>query len=197
MTRPRSGLPGRDRRPLTRAAVAGLAAHVFFELAAGVGMPLASVLGPAAAAGLWAAAAGIAWRMAGTAPPSQDGPYALFNGAALAAVLGHLTGWPRTPTWLGLPWLTECEGLGPDLMPAYNAILYVSATTALAASFRENRSAPAYLRVLPLGFVPLLIRLQHAEHRRLTRVAHLHPRWWNRRLQPPAGASLPERARRG
>ena len=93
---------GRARRPLTRAAVAGLAAHVFFELAAGVGMPLTSVVGPAAAAGLWGVGAGILWRTARTAPCSQDGSFALFNGAALAAVIGHLAGWPRTHTWLGV-----------------------------------------------------------------------------------------------
>src|SRR3954452_6661451 len=37
---------GRPRRRLTRAAALGMAAHVFYELAWGVGMPTASVLGP-------------------------------------------------------------------------------------------------------------------------------------------------------
>jgi hypothetical protein len=53
----------RVRRPLTRLTAAATAAHVFFELFAGVGMPLASLLGPApAAAALWA----------GSPQPGQD-----------------------------------------------------------------------------------------------------------------------------
>jgi hypothetical protein len=41
---------------------------------------------------------------------------AVVNGLSLAAAVGHLAGWPRRRTRLGLPWLTDCEGLGPGLM---------------------------------------------------------------------------------
>ncbi|MCO1598940.1 hypothetical protein M8C17_27685 [Micromonospora sp. RHAY321] len=171
------------RRPLTRLAAAGLAAHVFFELGAGVGMPAASVLGPVPAAGLWAVGAGTLWRTAATRPASSDAVFALCNGAGLAAVLAHLRGWPRRRTRLGLPWLRECEGLGPDLMPFYNPILYVSGVAALAGSLLENRSAPRYLPLLTLGLVPLFIVTQHSEHWRLRDIARRRPGWWNRRLQ--------------
>ncbi|MGI5522317.1 hypothetical protein ACQEUX_15370 [Micromonospora sp. CA-259024] len=171
------------RRPLTRLATAGLAAHVFFELGAGVGMPTASVLGPVPAAGLWALAAGTVWRAAGTRPASGDVVFAVCNGAGLAAVIAHLQGWPHRRTRLGLPWLRECEGLGPDLMRYYNPILYVSGAAALGALLRENRSAPRYLPLLALGLVPLFIVGQHAEHWRLREMARRRPGWWNRRLR--------------
>ncbi|RLP95908.1 hypothetical protein EAD98_11975 [Micromonospora sp. CV4] len=170
-------------RPLTRIATAGLAAHVFFELGAGVGMPVASLVGPAPAAGLWALGTGTLWRAAGTRPASSDATFAVANGIGLAAVIAHLRGWPRRRTGLGLPWLRECEGLGPELMRYYNPILYVSGAAALGALLRENRSAPRYLPLLALGLVPLLIVTQHAEHWRLRDIARRRPGWWNRRLR--------------
>ncbi len=75
---------------MTRLATAGLAGHVFFELAAGVGMPLASVLGPMPAAGLWAVTTAGVWRAAASRPASSDATLALWNGLGLAAVLAHL-----------------------------------------------------------------------------------------------------------
>ncbi|MGW3602023.1 hypothetical protein [Micromonospora sp. NPDC005161] len=171
------------RRPLTRLATAGLAAHVFFELGAGVGMPAASVLGPVPAAGLWTLGAGTLWRAAGTRPASSDRIFAVGNGVGLAAVIAHLRGWPGRRTRLGVPWLRECEGMGPELMRYYNPILYVSGAAALGALLRENRSAPRYLPLLALGLVPLLIVTQHAEHWRLRAIAGQRPGWWNRRLR--------------
>ncbi|MGN9777654.1 hypothetical protein ACTMS0_18090 [Micromonospora sp. H33] len=182
------------RRPMTRLATAGVAAHVFFELGAGVGMPSASVLGPAPAAGLWAVGTATVWRAAGTRPSSSDAAFDVCNGVGLAAVTAHLLGWPRGRRQLGLPWLRECEGLGPELMRFYNPILYVSGGAAIAALARENRSAPRYLPLLTLGLVPVLIVLQHAEHRRLKDLAQRRPGWWNRRLRH--GADQPRRGPR-
>jgi hypothetical protein len=157
-----------------------MAAHVFFELGAGVGMPFVSVLGPVPAAGLWAAGSVWVQRAAGC----QRGDRALFvvNGLSLAAAVGHLTGWPRRRTRLGLPWLTDCEGLGSGLMRWYNPIVYAGGTAAAAALLTENGSAPRWAGMLPLALVPVLIRVQHAEHERLRRLAVRRPGWWNRRL---------------
>jgi hypothetical protein len=165
-------------------ATAGLAGHVFFELAAGVGMPFASLVGPVPAAGVWAVGTLVTWRATGSRSASVDVPLAAVNAVGLAAVVAHLAAWPRTPTRLGVPWLRECEGLGPDLMPFYNPILYVSGVAALLGLLRENRSAPAALPLAVLGLVPVLAAVQRAEHRRLRRLAHRHPGWWNRRLRP-------------
>jgi hypothetical protein len=165
---------------MTRLGIAGLATHVFFELGAGVGMPLASFAGPVRAAVLWAATAGSAWQRAGRSP--RDRPFALINGFGIAAVTAHLVGWPSRRTRIGLPWLRDCEGLGPRLMRYYNPILYLSLVACGAAVVRENRDAPRALALVPLGSVPLLIAAQHAEHKRLKHIAAHAPAWWNRRL---------------
>jgi hypothetical protein len=177
---PEAGPRKRPGRPWTRLAAAGLAGHVVFELTAGVGMPLASVVGPAPAAALWALATAGVQRAAGQR--GRDTALAVTNGVGLAAVVAHLTGWPRRWTRVGLPWLTECEGLGPDLMGWYNSIVYAGGVAAVVALAVENRNAPRWAGLAPLALVPLLIRVQHAEHRRLVRIARRRPGWWNRRL---------------
>ena len=170
------------RRPWTRLAGAAIAGHVFFELGAGVGMPFASVLGPAPAAGLWAIGAAAVQTAAGS--PSRDTALAVVNGMNLAAAIGHLSGWPRRRTRLGLPWLTDCEGLGPELMRWYNPIIYAGGVAAAAALVTESRAAPRWAGLTPLLLVPALVRVQHIEHERLRRLAIRRPGWWNRRLQP-------------
>jgi hypothetical protein len=175
-----------QRRPLTRLTVIGLAGHVAFELGAGAGAPLASVLGPYPAAGLWACATGGTWWAAGSRSASADRFLAAVNGFGLAAVTAHLAGWPTRLTRTGLPWLRECEGLGPELMPYYNSVLYLSAATALLATLRENRGAPVRLSLSMLGLAPVLVAFQHWEHRRLVRHARSRPRRWNRRRRRAA-----------
>jgi hypothetical protein len=172
----------RLRRTWTRLASAALAGHVYFELAAGVGMPGASVLGPVPAAALWAGATGGVQRAA--ARPGTDLGLAVVNGTGLAAVVAHLAGWPHRWTRAGLPWLVDCEGLGPALMRWYNPIVLAGGVTSLLALVTDNRAAPRWAGLLPLAAVPALVRLQHAEHRRLKAVARTSPGWWNRRLRP-------------
>ena len=87
---------------MTQLPTAGLAGHVFFELAVGVGMPLASV-GPVPAATLWGLTRETGWRAAANRPVSADGRFAVSNGARLAAAIAHLSAWPRRRTRLGLP----------------------------------------------------------------------------------------------
>ena len=170
------------RRPWTRLAGAAMAGHVFFELGAGVGMPFASVLGPVPAAAAWAAGSVAVQKAAGAS--SRDTALAVVNGASLAAAAGHLAGWPRRRTRLGLPLLTDCEGLGPELMRWYNPIIYAGGVAAAAALVTENRAAPRWADLAPLLLVPALVRVQHVEHERLRRLAIRRPGWWNRRLQP-------------
>jgi hypothetical protein len=102
----------------------------------------------------------------------------------VAAAAAHLAGWPRRRTRLGLPWLTDCEGLGPELMRWYNPIVHAGGIAALAAVLTEKGTAPRWAALLPLALVPALVRVQHAEHERLRRQAIMRPGWWNRRLQP-------------
>ncbi|KAB2343732.1 hypothetical protein [Actinomadura rudentiformis] len=167
---------------MTRIAIAGMAGHVFFELAAGVGMPLASLVGARGAAVGWAVGTRTAWRAAGRRGYAETA-FAALNTMSLAAVIAHLAGWPRRYTRARLPWLRDCEGLGPEMMPFYNPILYVSGAAALGALLTENRRAPHGLPLLTVPLVPVLIAAQHCEHRRLTRIAAERPGWWNRRLR--------------
>ncbi|PWU59450.1 hypothetical protein DLE60_16195 [Micromonospora globispora] len=185
----RSGAAGQpaERRPLTRLTVVSLAGHVVFELGAGVGMPLASVIGPYGAAGFWTLVTG-GVLAASARDESADKLLAAANGFGIAAISAHLLGWPTRRTRTGLPWLSDCEGLGPELMPFYNPILYFSGATGLLAILRENRTARWYLPMAMLGLVPGLVAFQHWEHRRLRRQAQARPAWWNRRLQRVAPA---------
>ncbi|MFE9691548.1 hypothetical protein [Micromonospora sp. NPDC005806] len=179
-------MPPARRRPLTRLTVVSLAGHVVFELGAGVGMPLASVIGPYAAAGFWTVVTGGVLAASGR-DESADELLAAANGFGIAAVSAHLLGWPTRRTRTGLPWLADCEGLGPELMRFYNPILYLSGVTGLLAIARENRSARLYLPIAMLGLVPGLIAYQHWEHRRLRHQAQTRPGWWNRRLRRRRG----------
>ncbi len=181
-----AGSPGRASepagRPLTRIAVAGLAAHVWFELAAGVGAPAASVLGPRRAAVVWTAATAGAWRQTCRRSGLGDTFLAVVDALAVAATVGHLLGWPTRRALAGVPWLRDCEGLGPELMPVYNWILYVSAIAGGAALLRENRAARRWPVAVTLASAPLLSLLQRVEFQRLCRQAVTEPSWWTRRL---------------
>ena len=168
------------RRFWTRLGTLGAAAHVFYELGAGVGMPLASRAGAAPTAALWGASSVVAFREAGRQPPSRDAAFAVLNGMFLSAVVAHLTGWPRRRV-AGLPWLTECEGLTGRVLAPYNVLLYVSGVAAVGG-LAENRRG-VWGALLPLGLTPWLRREQWREISRLRLQARREPRWWNRRLR--------------
>lgn len=170
------------RRVLTSVHVATNVAHPFFELASGVGMPLASVLGPLPAAAVFGGGSAMVERWAAQAPPSADGRFMVLNGLGVAAVVAHWLGWPRRRMPGGIPWLDECEGLSGRLMLVYNPILYASGLCGALAILRENRSSSRLVALAMGAFVPVLVVLQHGEHRRLLRRAQIRPGWWNRRL---------------
>src|SRR3954454_4201845 len=177
-----AALPRRaGRRPWTRLGTVGAGAHVFYELLAGVAMPFASRLGPGTAAAMWASRTAAAYHHAGRQPGSRDPAFAVLNGAYLSAVIAHFLGWPRT-TKAGLPWLTECEGLAGPVIAPYNAILHMSAVSAIGG-LGENRRGGALGVVVPVVAVPWLLREQRREFGRLLVQAQERPGWWNRRLR--------------
>ena len=169
-------------RTWTRIGTIGVGAHVFYELACGVGVPLASRIGPVPAAALFGVGAGAAFREAGRQPPARDPAFSVLNGCYLSAVLAHFIGWPHR--WsAGLPWLTECEGLtGPVLRP-YNLILQISGVAALGGLLENSRVRRPWGLAVPLVLTPVLISEQHREYGRLLVQAQRRPGWWNRRLQ--------------
>ena len=176
------------KRLWTRVGTVANCAHVFYELAAGVGMPLASRVGPAPSAALFGGGTLLLVRAAGRQPRSRDPVFAVANAMFLSAVLAHLAAWPRTRV-AGLPWLTECEGLSGRLMPPYNLVLYTSGVAAIGGLVETGRDRPwraaAIGTAVPVVLVPWLGRLQHEEHHRLRAEARRRPRWWNRRLGRP------------
>jgi hypothetical protein len=181
--------PAARRRPWTRLGTAGVGAHVFYELLAGVGMPFTSRLGPRGAAGFWAGSTVAAYSQAGRQPASRDPAFAVLNGLYLSAVIAHFLAWPRT-TRKGLPWLTECEGLTGPVITPYNVILHVSGVAAVAGLV-ENRGGRVWGALVPLALVPVLLREQHREFGRLLVQARVQPGWWNRRLR--SRGTRPER----
>ena len=96
-------------------------------------------------------------------------------------MISHFISWPRT-TRVGLPWLTECEGLDGRLMGPYNAMLYLSALAAVGGAV-ENRGAWQWSAFTPAVVVPFLARETRLEYRRLLAQSAQRPRWWNRRLR--------------
>ena len=177
------GTVASDRRSLTQATTVGLASHLGYELLAGVGLPGSGAVGAAPAALAFAAATVATCRAAGRSGPEGDAALRLVNGLALGAVGAHLAGWPRRRTAIGLPALVECEGMGRDLMPGYNMLLYLPATTAAVGVLLENRSASRWPPlVLAAALVPLLARVQHRDLAGRRARARRRPDWWHRRL---------------
>ena len=129
------------KRLWTRVGTVANCAHVFYELAAGVGMPLASRVGPAPSAVLFGGGSLLLVREAGRQPRSRDMAFVVANATFLSTVLAHLTAWPRTRV-AGLPWLTECEGLSGRLMAPYNLVLYTSGVAAIGGLVETGRDRP-------------------------------------------------------
>jgi hypothetical protein len=151
-------------------------------------MPLASVVGPVPAAAAWTASTAAIVGSAGRSDRSHDRVFASLNACWLSAVIGHYVAWPWSRP--GLPWLADCEGLGAERMPVYNAILYLSGGAALAGLLLENRDGGTRAAVLPVALVPVLVPVlvivQRTEFRRLQELAWRRPGWWNRRLRRAA-----------
>ncbi len=177
-------------RPWIRAGVVAFAAHVGYELAAGVAVPLAGRIGPVAACALHGGGALAAYQAAARVPPGRGGrAFAVLDGFMAAAVLGHFTAWPRA-TRAGLPWLTECEGMSGRLMPAYNLILHASAVTALGG-LREVGDSRRWALGTVAVVAPVMRWAQPREYESLRAQAARRPGWWNRRHARAQGSLRP------
>ncbi|HJP65091.1 MAG TPA: hypothetical protein VKA30_02170 [Actinomycetota bacterium] len=176
----------RARRPLHALTAAGAAAHHAFELAAGVGLVFQPDLGLAGASAFWAVTLpgwfGLAVRP-GRAPERL---LAFLAGMSAAAGAVHYVLWPVRIRG-GLPWLVEAEGLRPQHLPAYNAVLYLwtlSAVTAVAVETPPSERRWA----VPGALTAALLSAGVRRHFRWVREqARTHPAWWNRALAEAAG----------
>lgn len=167
------------RRPWTELTAAATAAHHGFELLSGVGLVWQPELGLSGAGALWGAQIPMWVAMALRKGNRYDRVLASWSGSALSGVLVHFLLWPWKRNKVGLPVLTEAEGLGHSQLPAYNAILYVWAVAAVL-SIRE---LPRGTRIWAItGFATLPFLRWSARHHFswLHEQAATNPAWWNR-----------------
>jgi len=182
--------PRRCRRPACVAAVAGMAAHHGFELGNGVGLVWQPELGLGPAAGLWVVGL-VGWAaIAARGSKRWDRLLAVLSGAGIAGVVVHFTLWPWKRNRVGIPVLTEAEGLSPGLLPAYNAILQAWGLASLL-SLAELDPRRWRWALVGCASLPLLRRSARHHFTWATDQAANHPAWWNRGLRPPASGSAP------
>lgn len=170
------------RRPWTTVTALATVAHHGFELGSGVGLVWQPELGLPGAAALWGAQIPMWLGMARRGGIRHDRILAAWSGAALGGALVHFLLWPWKRSRLGLPLLTEAEGLRPGLLPAYNVILYVWAVSAvLSIGELPARARPWALA----GFATLPVLRRSAGHHFawLREQSAANPTWWNRAVR--------------
>jgi len=168
-------------RPFHALTAAGAAVHHGFELGAGTGLVFQPELGLAGAGALWGAGFP-AWFVVAMRGSRHWEPVLAFGaGMSLGAVVLHFRLWP----WergSGLPRLTAAEGLRPEQLPAYNAVLYGWMIPAgLALALETPRRWPWGVA----GFgVAMLFKKRASRHFDWVREqARTNPAWWNRALR--------------
>ncbi len=146
----------RIRRPWTLATVALTAGHNGFELSSGVGLVGQPELGLAGSGLLWSVALP-GWAALSTREGrGVDRALAVFSGLAGGGALVHYLLWPWRRGRLGVPVLTEAEGLSQSSLPAYNAVLQVWGAMAVMSALRDIRGRDRGWAVVGLALTPLL-----------------------------------------
>src|SRR5205823_5690163 len=113
------------------------ATHHLFELAAGTGLVFQPYVGLQGAATIWSLALP-GWFVAARRGSNRwDGVLAFLAGLSIGGTIVHFTLWP-VEVRRGIPVLVEAEGLRPEQLPAYNAVLYMWALSAAVALARET-----------------------------------------------------------
>jgi hypothetical protein len=169
------------RRPWTMATAILTAAHHGFELSSGVGLVLQPELGLGFAGALWGTAIP-AWAYVAAKGENTrwDPLLAAWSGTSLAGVIVHFSLWPWQQNRLGLPVLTEAEGLGSSSLPAYNAVLHVWAAASTLSILRDVRPPARPWALVGLATMPLLRRSAQHHFSWLKQQAMTNPAWWNR-----------------
>ncbi len=178
------------RRPWSTLTCAAAATHHAFELACGVGLVFQPYLGMTGASMLWGSVFPAWFGVARRGSGRWDRPLAYAAGMSVGGAVLHFALWPWS-TRRGLPLLDEAEGLPPEAMPAYNAIIWIWGASATVALVRETRR-----RDLPLALFGALsaFGLRPSARRHFDWVreqARVRPAWWNRALVERPGAEPP------
>lgn len=156
------------------------AAHHGFELTNGVGLVWQPELGLAPASALWGAQIPLWVTLAAKGGRRWDRLLAVLSGTALAGVFVHFLLWPWRRNRLGIPILTEAEGLEPNVLPAYNALLQVWGLACGVSILHEVRPGARRWSLVGLAALPLLRRSAQHHFSWLTQEAQKNPAWWNR-----------------
>ena len=174
------------KRPWTALAAAATAAHHGFELSNGIGLVWQPELGLAGAGALWGIQLPVWIALAAKGSNRWDKLLAVWSGASVGAALVHFLLWPWRRSSLGIPVLTEAEGLSSSRLPAYNALLYVWFAGSVLSIAREIPPRDRRWALLGLATLPLLGWSAKHHFSWLTHQAATNPAWWNRgvRHQP-------------
>ena len=156
------------------------AAHHGFELTSGVGLVWQPELGLAPASALWGAQIPLWVTLAARGSRRWDRLLAVLSGTALAGVFVHFLLWPWHRNRLGIPILTEAEGLEPKVLPAYNTLLHAWAVASALSILHEVRPGARRWSLVGLAALPLLRRSAQHHFSWLTQEAQKNPAWWNR-----------------
>ena len=171
------------RRPWTVLAATLTAAHHGFELSSGIGLVGQPELGLVGASALWAAQIPAWITLASKGGRRWDRLLAVWSGAALGGAVVHFLIWPWRRGALGVPVLTEAEGLGVSKLPTYNALLYGwGAASALSIVLEVPRRDRRWA-LLGLAALPLLRRSAKHHFSWIVEQAATKPAWWNRGVQ--------------
>jgi len=169
------------RRPWTTATAVLTAAHHGFELSSGVGLVLQPELGLGFAGAFWGASIPAWIRLAAKPDDTRWDPLlAVWSGASLAGVFVHFSLWPWRRNKLGIPALSEAEGLPISSLPAYNALLYAWAIAPALSIASEVRPGARRWALLGVATVPVLRKSAQHHFSWLKQEAHTNPAWWNR-----------------
>jgi hypothetical protein len=143
-------------KPLNALAAIGTAAHHGFERWAGVGVFLEPWLGRRKTNLFWSTVMPF-WLYRALRPRQRDEKLLAFNaGVAIAGALVHFTEWPWSLR-LGLfPWLDEAEGLPPEQLTTYNAILWGWLLGGVGSAVAETRPGHRRFATAGVATAPLL-----------------------------------------
>jgi len=164
------------------------ATHHVFELGAGTGLVFQPYLGLRGATALWSVALPGWFAAAARGSRRWDRPLAFLAGLSIGGAAVHFTLW-RSKVRRGVPMLVEAEGLRPEQLPTYNAVLYAWAVCAAVALARETpRGTRKWALAGMVAAAPLRFSARH-HFEWIKEQARTNPAWWNRALTKK-GSSL-------